>query len=51
MKENEKTVAVRMEGDLYNKLLNAAEQDSCSVSAIVRRACKRYAEMRAKGKA
>jgi len=42
MKENERTMAVRMDAELYNRLAKVAEQDCCSVSAVVRRACVRY---------
>ena len=43
-KEVDRSVAVRMDDDLYNGLLELADKDRCSVSAVVRLACLRYIE-------
>lgn len=38
----EKNISVRMDGKLYEQIVARAEADCCSVSSVIKRACKQY---------
>ena len=50
MKDDVRVLSLRMDPALYREMQRLSEEDGCSVSAMVRKACMRYAERRKRNK-